>query len=75
MTTEKLCVFCEHFSWKKEYQWDTGSTMTGPMMTGGNAQCGKGHKLNGPRRPENEDDWRTTILTAQDCPDYSQVSK
>lgn len=41
--SEKLCIFCNHFHWRAEEQCGMGSTMTGPMMTGGDASCRKGH--------------------------------
>lgn len=67
---EKLCIFCENFKWEKEYQWGTGSTMTGAMMTGGWAKCGKGHFTG---YPNDEADYRRIILQGENCPDYDQV--
>ena len=65
----QLCIFCEHFSWSKEEQWGMGSTMTGPMMSGGDAVCAKGHF---DERPESDDDWRRIILHAVKCPDFKE---
>lgn len=40
---KQLCIFCEYFEWSAEEMWGMGSTQTGPMMSGGDAQCYKGH--------------------------------
>lgn len=69
---EKLCVFCKHFQWAKESQWGMGSTMTGPMMEGGNATCAAGKYEDWPF-PEDEDDWRKLILRGEDCDGYEPV--
>ena len=69
---EKLCIFCTKFRWRKEEQWGSGSTMTGAMMTGGDASCAAGHGAEW-GRPYDEDDFRKIILTAASCPDYDQV--
>jgi hypothetical protein len=69
---EKLCIFCTNFRWKAEEMWGMGSTMTGPMMTGGDAQCGEGKFTDWPR-PTDEDEWRQLILRAQGCDKYSPV--
>lgn len=70
---EKLCIFCEHFRWRKEEQWGMGSTMTGPMMKGGSASCAKGHDDPSWLYPSDENEYRTIILQAAKCPDYEQV--
>jgi hypothetical protein len=67
--SEKLCIFCEHFAWEVESQWGMGSTMTGPMMDGGNAMCRAGRYTDSPF-PRDEGDWREIILRGKDCPDY-----
>lgn len=67
---EKLCIFCVHFRWEKESQWGTGSTLTGPMMTGGTAKCEAGQYTDWPR-PEDEDDWRRIILRGEKCEKYT----
>ena len=70
--SEKLCIFCNHFRWSAEEMWGMGSTLTGPMMEGGDASCGKGHGK-GWGYPQDEDDFRKIILTAAKCKDYDQV--
>lgn len=79
--SEKLCIFCTKFHWAKESMWGMGSTMTGPMMEGGDITCDDGH-LKAPSGipgwnydpvPQDEDDWRRIIVQAQNCPDYDQV--
>lgn len=79
---EKLCIFCEHFSWEKESMWGMGSTMTGPMMDGGQAKCAmgkfpeyrdgddEGYMLT---YPEDESEYRKLILRGQNCDSYSPV--
>lgn len=69
---EKLCIFCEHFNWSAEEMWGMGSTLTGPMMEGGWAECRKGHykKL---ETPKDEAEYRAVILKGQNCKDYKQV--
>lgn len=67
---EKLCIFCIHFRWSKEDMWSMGSTLTGPMMSGGDAACDKKHLH---EYPGTEADWRRIILTATKCADYEQV--
>lgn len=70
--SEKLCIFCKHFQWTKESCWGVGSTMTGPMMEGGDTQCGKGHaEIH--EYPSDEADFRRIILFAQKCPDYDEA--
>lgn len=71
--SEKLCIFCEHFRWRKEEQLGMGSTMTGPMMTGGSAMCDKGHADASWLYLADETEWRTIIIQAAKCPDYEQV--
>lgn len=71
--SEKLCIFCTKFRWRKEEQWGTGSTMTGPMMTGGSASCDAGHNDTSWLYPEDEAEFRAIIVQAKDCPDYDQV--
>jgi hypothetical protein len=46
--------------------------MTGPMMEGGDFQCGAGHEWD-VWQPEDENDWRKVVIKAQTCPDYKQV--
>ncbi len=70
--SEKLCIFCQHFTWSKESMWGMGSTMTGPMMGGGDTQCDKGHEEIF-HYPEDEEDFRKIILFARKCQDYEQV--
>jgi len=72
MSAEKLCIFCKHFRWSAEEMWKMGSTMTGPMMTGGDANCRKGHGAEW-GCPGDEEDFRKIILTAAKCKDYAQV--
>jgi hypothetical protein len=69
--SEKLCIFCKHFRWERESQWGCGSTMTGPMMTGGDAQCAKGHYKDSPF-PDDEAAFRAIILRGENCPDYER---
>ena len=69
---DKLCMFCTHFRWSKEEMWGMGSTLTGPMFSGGDAACKKGHGASW-CRPENEGEFREIILTARQCPDYDEV--
>jgi len=73
---EKLCMFCVHFRWQKEEMWGMGSTLTGPMMEGGDALCDEGHFKGKdiPHYPRDEEDFRKIIVVAQTCPDYQQVS-
>lgn len=74
----RLCLFCEHFSWSKEEMWGMGSTLTGPMMDGGQARCakehiGEEHGMGGyGETPSDDDDWRRIILTAVKCKDYAE---
>ena len=70
--SEKLCVFCKHFQWSKEEIWGMGSTQTGPMFSGGDALCDKGHGRDWVL-PDDEEDWRRIIVTAINCKDYEQV--
>ena len=72
MRKEKLCMFCNHFSWSKEEMWGMGSTMTGPMFEGGDAACAKGHGSDWDM-PNSENDFRKIILTAETCPDYDEA--
>ena len=67
----RLCLFCEHFSWSEESMWGMGSTLTGPMMEGGDAVCAKGHYS---ERPTDDDAWRKIIVRAVKCPDFSERS-
>jgi hypothetical protein len=71
--SEKLCIFCVYFNWRKEEMWGMGSTMTGPMMEGGSAGCDKGHANDSWLYPSDEDDFRKIIIQAAKCPDYEQV--
>lgn len=70
---EKLCIFCNHFKWDKEDQCGMGSTLTGPLMEGGDAACQKGHFIGKKNRPRDESDYRAIILRAAECADYDQV--
>lgn len=72
--SEKLCIFCKHFNWEAEYCWGTGSSMTGPMMDGGDAMCKKGHykKYEYNNRPTDEKEFREIILRGENCPDYER---
>ena len=69
----RLCIFCQHFSWSKEEMWGMGSTLTGPMMEGGQAKCAKGHigERDWGETPCDDDDWRRIILTAVKCKDFA----
>ena len=67
---KQLCIFCEHFDWSEEEMWGMGSTMTGPMMSGGDASCAKEHF--GYERPRDADDWRKLIFHGAKCKDYSE---
>lgn len=69
---EKLCLFCEHFVWRKEEMWGMGSTMTGPMFEGGDSNCRKGHREIF-HYPNDESDFRRIVLFAEKCLDYKQV--
>lgn len=70
--TEKLCLFCQHFSWSKEEMWGMGSEYTGPMFEGGDASCGKGHDWP-VSYPGDENDFRLIVIKAQTCADYLEV--
>lgn len=74
--SEKLCIFCKHFNWTKESCWGMGSTMTGPMMEGGDATCSMGHYRNHPDGgssfPDDDADFRRIILRGESCPDYAR---
>lgn len=69
---EKLCIFCVHFKWDERYEYGMGSTQTGPLMTGGKAQCSKGHYAER-EIPHDEEEYRKVILRGVNCPDYEQV--
>ena len=69
---EKLCIFCKHFNWTAEEMGGMGSTLTGPMMEGGWAECNKGHYKQ-LERPTDEAEYRAVIIQGQDCKDYEQV--
>ncbi len=69
---EKLCIFCTNFKWKSETIWGMGSTMTGPMMTGGDATCSAGRYADWPQ-PADEEEWRALIVRAENCDAYKQV--
>jgi hypothetical protein len=69
---EKLCLWCQHFCWTKESMWGMGSTMTGPMMEGGDFKCEVGHKWD-VWQPDDQEDWRKVVVKAQTCPDYEQI--
>ena len=71
--TDKLCIFCTNFRFSKEEMFSMGSTMTGPMFGGGDANCRKGHGTEW-GRPDSESDFRKILLTAESCPDYEQVA-
>jgi hypothetical protein len=66
---EKLCVFCKH--------WDFygGSQGYSEMTPGSDASmsCSKGHWERWCLHDTGESDFRRIILTAQTCPDYTQV--
>jgi hypothetical protein len=67
---EKLCIFCTKFRWAEESCWGMGSTMTGPMMEGGDATCAAGKFSDWPR-PRDENDWRELILRGEKCDAYA----
>jgi hypothetical protein len=74
---KQLCIFCEHFNWSKEEMWGMGSTQTGPMFEGGDANCAKGHfeRKPGeyvPTRPSDDSEWRALIFRGAKCRDYSE---
>ena len=73
MSPEKLCIFCEHFTWKKEEMWGMGSTYTGPMFDGGWAECAQ-KQFEHLEAPDDEQDFRRVILKATNCSQYQQVS-
>lgn len=74
--SEKLCIFCKHFRWSEESCWGHGSTMTGPMMEGGDATCEAGqYKGEWDDRPSNEEDFRKIILRGQNCPHYERPAQ
>ncbi len=70
---EKLCIFCKHFTWTAEEMWGMGSTMTGPMFQGGDAECAKGHHDGDWLFPEDQDEYRKIILRGVDCPDFEAL--
>ena len=71
---EKLCIFCAHFRWSSREMWGMGSTMTGPMMEGGDATCAAGmYKGQWDNRPVDEAEYRAIILRAKKCNKYAQV--
>jgi hypothetical protein len=73
---EKLCIFCVHFNWTEESMWGMGSTLTGPMMEGGDATCAAGQFSGGwSNRPRDESDWRKIILRGEQCQKYEPVKK
>jgi hypothetical protein len=72
--TERLCIFCAHFRWTKEEMWGMGSTMTGPMMEGGWAECAK-KRFKDLEAPDDEADFRRVIMQATGCPDYLPPEK
>ena len=54
--------------------WGMGSTMTGPMMEGGDATCAAGmYKGQWDNRPVDEAEYRAIILRAKKCNKYAQV--
>jgi len=68
--SEKLCVFCKHFDWEA-IGYTYYSTLTGGDTHGG-MSCRKGHfSQYDAGRPDDVDDFRTTILRAGTCPDYT----
>ena len=72
---EKLCIFCKHFQWRAETCWGMGSTLTGPLMEGGDATCAAGNfKGQWDNRPEDEEEFRKIILRGQECKDYEPPS-
>ncbi|MES2973428.1 MAG: hypothetical protein V4757_07455 [Pseudomonadota bacterium] len=74
-TPEKLCIFCTHFNWSEESCWGHGSTMTGPMMEGGDATCAAGqYSGRWDNRPTNETEYRDIILRAEGCSEYLPVT-
>lgn len=72
---ERLCLFCKHFTWTAESMWGMGSTLTGPMMEGGWAECAKKHfgEYETLAKPETEDEYRAVIIRGRDCKDYDQI--
>ena len=52
-----------------------GSTLTGPMMEGGWAECAMKHfgEYGSLKKPENEDEYRAVIILGRDCKDYAQI--
>lgn len=68
---EKLYIFCKHFKWSEESIWGMGSTMTGPMMEGGDATCSAG-KYSGKwdNKPTDENEFRAIILRGENCDAY-----
>ncbi len=76
MSAEKLCIFCKHFSWTAEEMWGMGSTMTGPMMEGGWAECSKDHYISRDDvafNPTSEAEYRRIILLGENCEDYERA--
>lgn len=72
---EKLCIFCVHFRWAPETMWGMGSTLTGPMMEGGDATCAAGQYAGRwDNRPEDEEEYRAIILRGITCQKYKQVT-
>lgn len=69
---EKLCIFCQHFSWTAEEMAGQGSDQTGPMMEGGWAECHKG-QFKELEAPHDEVDYRRVIMIGQTCPHFEQV--
>lgn len=74
---KQLCIFCEHFDWSAEEMWGMGSTQTGPMFSGGDATCAKGHfeAKKGEYidvRPDDAAAWRALIFRGANCLDYKQ---
>lgn len=73
MIPKQLCIFCEHFDWSAEEMWGMGSTLTGPMCSGGDATCAKDHfTYDDPRRPNDAAEWRALIFKGANCKDYKE---
>ena len=49
--------------------WGMGD-ITGPMFTGGDAACSKGHYEGLESYPRDEEEYRAIILRAEHCKDY-----
>jgi len=65
--TEKLCMYCEKFQWRRiePMACETCGGLEGGMS------CAAGHFYD--LRPEDESDFRATLLVAGDCADFDCV--